>query len=113
MVLALITTLPFSPNLAQANPKTKQYSSEGCQKVRQARQRAEEARKRAKRAALRRLDRELTYENLLERRVRVYKGLEPEFLTGNQTIRDYIIQQYENVEREYAAPVDKYADVCR
>ena len=96
--ILLATTFVFSPMLVQAHPK-----------VEQARQKAEEARRNAKRAALRRLDKELTFEKLLERRVRVWKGLEPEFLTGNQTLVDWQMQQYDNIEQEYAAPTNKYA----
>ena len=100
---------------AGVGSKTKEQTEEQRQKanerVEKAKQKAEEARQKAEEAALKRLNKQLSFEKLLEQRVRIWKGLEKETLTGSQNLVDYQMAQYEAVKRQYAAPKDPFGGV--
>lgn len=91
--------------------QTEEQRQKAHERIEKARQKAEEARQKAEEAALKRLNKQLSVEKLLEQRVRIWKGLEKENLTGNQNLVDYQMAQYEAVKRKYAAPKDPYADI--
>ena len=88
--------------------QTEEQRQKAHEKIENARQKAEEARQKAEEAALKRLNKQLSFEKLLEQRIRIWKGLEKETLTGNQNLVDYQMAQYEAVKRKYAAPKDPF-----
>ena len=96
---------------SKSKEQTEEQRQKAAERVEKSRQKAEEARQKAEEAALKRLNKQLSFEKLLEQRVRIWKGLEKETLTGNQNLVDYQMAQYEAVKRQYAAPKDPYADI--
>ena len=96
---------------SKSKEQTEEQRQKAAERVEKSRQKAEEARQKAEEAALKRLNKQLSFEKLLEQRIRIWKGLEKETLTGNQNLVDYQMAQYEAVKRQYAAPKDPYADI--
>lgn len=92
------------------NEQTGEQRQKAHEKIENARQKAGEARQKAEEAALKRLNKQLSFEKLLEQRIRIWKGLEKETLTGNQNLVDYQMAQYEAVKRKYAAPKDPFGN---
>ncbi len=96
---------------AKEREKAAKKLQDMTRKVENAREQAERARERAEQAALKRLDKQLSYEKLLEQRVRIWKGIEQEVIKKGQTLREWYLSQYANVRRQYAAQHDPYGDI--
>lgn len=90
--------------------KARAARAKSDEQIEKARQRAEEARQKAEEAALRRLEKQMTYEKILEQRIRIRKGLEQEVIGKNQSFKDWYMGQFAAVKQQYAAPPDRYAN---
>lgn len=95
---------------AEDAEKAAQARAKADEKIEKARQKAEEARKRAEEAALKRLEKQMSFEKILEKRIKIWKGLEQETIGANQSITQWYMGQYANLRTQYASPTDKYAD---
>lgn len=80
-------------------------------KIQAAREKAEKARQRAEEAALKRLEKELSYEKMLQKLVDYRKGkLKDNPMAGHKSLGDWYLSEYEKVSRKYAAGADPYAN---
>ena len=95
---------------AEDAEKAAQARAKADEKIEKARQKAEEARKRAEEAALKRLEKQMSFEKILEKRIKIWKGLEQETIGANQSITQWYMGQYATLRTQYASPTDKYAD---
>ena len=95
---------------AEDAEKAAQARAKADEKIEKARQQAEEARKRAEEAALKRLEKQMSFEKILEKRIKIWKGLEQETIGANQSITQWYMGQYAALRTQYAAPTDKFAD---
>lgn len=95
---------------AEDAEKAAQARAKADEKIEKARQKAEDARKRAEEAALKRLEKQMSFEKILEKRIKIWKGLEQETIGANQSITQWYMGQYATLRTQYAAPTDKYAD---
>ena len=95
---------------AEDAEKAAKARAKADEKIEKARQNAEEARKRAEEAALKRLEKQMSFEKILEKRIKIWKGLEQETIGANQSITQWYMGQYAALRTQYAAPTDKYAD---
>lgn len=95
---------------AEDAEKAAQARAKADEKIEKARQKAEEARTRAEEAALKRLDKQMSFEKILEKRIKIWKGLEQETIGAGQSITQWYMGQYAALRTQYAAPTDKYAD---
>ena len=95
---------------AEDAEKAAQARAKADEKIEKARQKAEEARKRAEEAALKRLEKQMSFEKILEKRIKIWKGLEQETIGANQSITQWYMGQYAALRTQYAAPTDKFAD---
>lgn len=95
---------------AEDAEKAAQARAKADEKIEKARQAAEDARKRAEEAALKRLEKQMSFEKILEKRIKIWKGLEQETIGANQSITQWYMGQYATLRTQYAAPTDKYAD---
>lgn len=95
---------------AEDAEKAAQARAKADERIEKARQKAEEARKRAEEAALKRLEKQMSFEKILEKRIKIWKGLEQETIGANQSITQWYMGQYANLRTQYATPTDKYAD---
>ena len=95
---------------AEDAEKAAQARAKADEKIEKARQKAEDARKRAEEAALKRLEKQMSFEKILEQRIKIWKGLEQETIGANQSITQWYMGQYATLRTQYAAPTDKYAD---
>ena len=95
---------------AEDAEKAAQARAKADEKIEKARQKAEEARKRAEEAALKRLEKQMSFEKILEKRIKIWKGLEQETIGAGQSITQWYMGQYAALRTQYAAPTDKFAD---
>lgn len=95
---------------AEDAEKAAQARAKADEKIEKARQKAEDARKRAEEAALKRLEKQMSFEKILEKRIKIWKGLEQETIGAGQSITQWYMGQYATLRTQYAAPTDKYAD---
>ena len=95
---------------AEDAEKAAQARAKADEKIEKARQKAEEARKRAEEAALKRLEKQMSFEKILEERIKIWKGLEQETIGAGQSITQWYMGQYAALRKQYAAPTDKFAD---
>ena len=95
---------------AEDAEKAAQARAKADENIEKARQKAEEARKRAEEAALKRLEKQMSFEKILEKRIKIWKGLEQETIGAGQSITQWYMGQYAALRTQYAAPTDKFAD---
>ena len=50
----------------------------------------------------------MSFEKILEKRIKIWKGLEQETIGANQSITQWYMGQYAALRTQYAAPTDKY-----
>ena len=95
---------------AEDAEKAAQARAKADEKIEKARQKAEEARQKAEEAALKRLEKQMSFEKILEKRIKIWKGLEQETIGAGQSITQWYMGQYAALRTQYAAPTDKFAD---
>lgn len=95
---------------AEDAEKAAQARAKADEKIEKARQKAEDARKLAEEAALKRLEKQMSFEKILEKRIKIWKGLEQETIGAGQSITQWYMGQYAALRTQYAAPTDKFAD---
>lgn len=106
------TKLSDAENAADDTAKKAEQAKELDEKVNKAREKAEQARQRAEEAALKRLEKELSYEKMIQKLIDYREGrLKSDPLKGYNTLADWYLGERAKIKSQYASndPYEGYS----